>query len=89
MPRTGMRFGDFISKNAGKHFVADEDVVLIAIDRVRSREPAVAVKLVVIETKLTDKLRILRTAAFQSRANVENHQAIVPVSEIRKTVFHL
>src|SRR6185369_8153043 len=72
-----------------EHLVADEDVVAITIDRMCARQPTVAVKLVVIETKLTDKLRILRTAAFYSRADVEYHEAIVPVSEIRKTVLDL
>ena len=66
-----------------------KDVVAIAIDRMRARKPAVAVKFVMIETKLADKLRIFRTAAFQSRADVENHQTIVPVSEICQTILNL
>src|SRR5215213_534057 len=72
-----------------KYFITDEDVVAIAIDRVCSGEPPVAVELVVIETILADKLRTLRTAALDSRANVENHEAIVPVSQIREAVFNL
>ena len=54
-----------------------------------AREPAIAVKFVMIKTQLADKLRILRTAAFHSRADVENDQAIVPVSEICQTIFNL
>ena len=55
----------------------------------RSGQPAVTVKLVVIETKLADQLRTLRAAAFQSGADVENHQTIMPVGEIRQTIFHI
>src|ERR1051325_12007460 len=53
----------------------------------RPGQPAVAIKLVMSETQLTHKLRTLRTSAFQSRANVENHEAMVPVSEIRQTIL--
>src|SRR5437016_7077487 len=55
----------------------------------RAGEPAIAVKLVVIETKLADELRMLGTPAFDSRAHVENDQTIVPVSEISEPVFNL
>ena len=48
----------------------------------RAREPAVAVKLVVIETELADELRMLGTAAFDSRADIQNDQTVVPVGEI-------
>src|SRR5215216_2029889 len=50
-------------------------------------KPAVAIEFVVIETQLTNGLRMLGTSAFQSRADVENHQAITPVSEICQTIF--
>src|SRR5947209_7575670 len=53
----------------------------------RAGQPAVAVEFVVIETELADELRVLGTAAFQSRSYIEDHQPIVPVSEICKTVF--
>ena len=55
----------------------------------RAREPAVAVKLVVIETELTNELRVFGTAAFDSRADIENDQTIVPVGEISEPVLHL
>src|SRR5829696_6731323 len=55
----------------------------------RAGQPAITVELVVIETQLTDELRLLGTAAFYSRADVENHETIAPVGKIRKTILHL
>src|ERR1043166_1040889 len=55
----------------------------------RSRQPTVAVELVVVETKLADKLRMFRTSTFHPGADVEYDQTIVPVSEIRETIFDL
>ena len=52
-------------------------------------QPAIAVELVVIETKLADQLRMFRTATFQSGAHVENHEPIVPVSQIRQPILHI
>src|SRR5215216_3596676 len=52
-------------------------------------QPAIAIELVVVEAELTHKLRTLRTSAFQSRADVENHQSIVPVSEIREAILYV
>ena len=53
----------------------------------RARKPAVPVEFVVIKTKLADELRMLGTAAFQPRANIQNYQAVMPVSEISQPVF--
>src|SRR6185503_2958346 len=69
--------------------VANKHVVLITKHRVRARQPAVAGQLIVIETKLTNQLRTLGTAAFQTSADVEYHQTVVPVSEISQTIFNL
>src|SRR4030095_6176575 len=55
----------------------------------RSREPAVAVELVMIEPKLTNELRPLGTTTLQTRSDVKNNQAIVPVSKICQSIFHL
>ena len=54
-----------------------------------AREPAVAVKFVVIEAQLAYELRMFRTPALDAFAHIENHQPIAPVSEIRQTVDHL
>ena len=53
-------------------FVADEKIIAIAKDGMRPREPAVAVKLVVIETELADELRMLGTAALDPRPDIQN-----------------
>src|SRR5687768_9702974 len=55
----------------------------------RAREPAIAVKLVVIKTQLTDKLWVFRAAALDAGADVKNHQAVVPISEISQAILHL
>src|SRR5215217_255603 len=53
----------------------------------RAGQPAVSVEFVVIETQLTDELRMFGAPAFNSRADVENHQTITPVSEICQAIF--
>src|SRR5262245_41705843 len=50
-------------------------------------QPAIAIKLVMIETKLADELRMLGTAAFQSGADVQNNDSIVPICEICEAIF--
>ena len=89
MPRTGMRVFDVQIEAAGKNFVADEHIVLVTKDRVRARQPAIAVQLVVIKTKLAHKLRFLRAAAFDAVADIQNDQSVSPVSEIGQTVLYL
>src|SRR4029079_17107852 len=48
---------------------------------------AIPVKLVVIETKLTDELRMFRTAALDARADIQDHYAVMPIGEISQTIF--
>src|SRR3989454_10365968 len=54
-----------------------------------ARKPTVPVEFVVIKTKLADQLRMLGTAALQTCADIENDQAIMPVSEIGETVLNI
>ena len=54
-----------------------------------AREPAVAVKLVVVKMQLTYQLRMFRAASLHAVANVENHQAVAPIGEISETIFDL
>jgi hypothetical protein len=42
-----------------------------------------------IKSQLAHQLGLLRTAAFNAFADVKNHEAIAPVSEIRETIFDL
>ncbi len=76
-------------KDWWKHFVTNENVILVTENRVRSREPAVAVKFMMIKAQLADELRVLRAATLQAIAHVENYQAIAPISEISQTIFDL
>src|SRR5262249_18335459 len=74
---------------AGKDLIADRDIILVAEDRVRPWKPAVAVEFVVVHTILTDQLRLLRTPPFDSAADIQNNQAVSPVSQVCEPVFHL
>ena len=66
MPRTGSRLACLDVKYRRKHFVADEHVVLVTKHRVSSRQPTVAIQLVMIKSQLAHQLRLLGTAAFDS-----------------------
>ncbi len=64
--RTETKFGR-------KNFVADENIILIAIDGVSAGEPAGAIEFIVVDAKLRNELRVFGTAAFYSVANIENY----------------
>src|ERR1700693_2270936 len=72
-----------------KNLVAHKKIVVVTECGVRSGEPAVAVEFVMIEFVLRDKLRMFRAAAFHAVADVEDNQAITPVSKICKTIFYV
>src|SRR5690348_7339201 len=76
-------------EDRGENFVADKKIIFIAEDAVRSGEPAVSVKLVMIEVILGDELGILRAAAGHPVAHIENHETIAPVGEIGEAVLYL
>src|SRR5882762_4991127 len=54
-----------------------------------TRKPTVSVEFVVIEAKLSDQLRMLGTAAFQTRAYIQNDQTLMPVSEIGEAILNV
>src|SRR6185369_3323165 len=72
-----------------KDFIADKEIVAIAIDRMRAGQPAIPVKLVVIETKLADQLRTFRAAALDTGPDIQDHHAVMPVGEISQSIFHI
>src|SRR6202790_2288899 len=72
-----------------EYFVANEQVILVAENSVRSGKPAGAVQFVVIEAIGGDELRMFGTPAFDAVTNIENYGAIAPVSEIRQPVDDL
>ncbi len=76
-------------EDGGKYFVAHKQIILVAKHAMRARQPAVAVKLVVVEAVLADQFRILRTAAGHAVAHIEDDQPISPVRQIGKAIFHL
>src|SRR5262245_35932826 len=51
--------------------------------------PAIAVEFVVIETKLTNELGMLRTAAFDAFTDVEDDKAVAPVAHVNQSVHNL
>ena len=55
----------------------------------RSRQPAVAVKFVVIEVILADQFGILRTTSSHAVADVEDDQPVAPVGEVCNAIFDL
>src|SRR5262252_904371 len=73
----------------GKDLIADKDIILVTEDRVRPCKPAVAVEFVVVHTILTDQLRFLRTAPFDSAADIQDNQTVSPVSQICESILHL
>ncbi len=54
-----------------------------------ARQPAVAVKFVVVEMVLADQLGILRAASGHAVAHIEDDQSISPVREIGEPILHL
>src|SRR5215470_7406706 len=72
-----------------QYFITYEQVVMIAEYRVSSRQPAVTIKIMMVETELTNQLRMLRAATFQSRTNIQNHESFMPVREISESVLHV
>ncbi len=71
-----------------KHFVGDEDVVVVAPRGVRAANEAgatrgldVAIERIEVVLVLRHQLRVRRTAALDAVADVENDEAVVPVAE--------
>src|SRR2546422_6536406 len=60
-----------------KDFIAEEHIILVAKNRVGSRKPAWAVKFGIVESKLTDELRIFRTAALDAFTDIQDHKAVL------------
>ena len=72
-----------------EHFVTEEDVILVAEDRVGAGQPSRPVQLAVVETQLADELRVLGAAALDAVPHVEDHEPVFPVAHVDQAVDHL
>src|SRR5207237_8349348 len=72
-----------------KHFIAEEDIVLVTEYRVGSCKPAWAVKFGVVESKLADELGIFRTAALDAFPHIQDDETILPITQISQSVNDL
>ena len=64
----------------GDDFVTEEDIVLVTKRRVCAREPFRTVELVIVETELASRTRVLRAAARDAVAHVEDDETVPPVT---------
>ena len=74
-------------ERAREDLVAHEHIILVAEHRVRAGQPAGPIQLVIVETKLADKLRVLRAAALDAVADVEHDQTVAPVPAYSRPSF--
>src|SRR5215510_8633526 len=72
-----------------KDFIAQKDIVLVAKYGVGPGEPAIAIKLVVVEPELAHELRSFRAASLYARSNIQNHQPVAPVREVGHSILHI
>ena len=70
-----------------KYLIGYEYVILIAKDRMRSGQPSVTIKLVMVEAELTDELRVLRASALDPFSHVQDHKSIPPVRKVSQAVL--
>src|SRR5580692_9022437 len=79
----------FYFEDRRENFVTYKKIILVAEHAVRAGQPAVAVKLVMVEAVLAHQLGILRAPAGHAVAHIEDDQSVSPVGEIGEAVLHL